>query len=103
MFASTLLQWSALLNPAARAAYQPMTLGISPKLGVVAVGARDCPYTDASALFYFDLEKGGAAAREQGLGQCALARSAPSLKTSVACTGWNKVRALLRVQFFVSL
>ena len=90
------LLWSALLHPAAGAAhpYQPMTLGISPHLGIVAVGARDCPDNDASALFYFDLEKGGAAAQEQGLGQCALARSAASLKTSVACTGWNKVSAL---------
>lgn len=91
--AASLLSWSALLHSPShppRHPYQPMSLGISPQLGVVAVGARDCPDNDASALFFFGLDQGRRIDEKAGLGQCALARSAASLENSFACTGWNK-------------
>ena len=93
--ASAALSWMSLLNSSTgggshSASLQPMSLSISPKLGVVAVGSRDCPVNDASSLFFFNLEDGKKLGEEEGLGQCALARQAPSLSKSVACTGWNK-------------
>ena len=66
--------FSALWATNVTAPYDPLSLAISLKHGVVAVGGRDCPDNSENSLFYYDVQKGKSAGPSvPGLSQIKLA------------------------------
>ena len=69
--------FSALWTTNITVPYDPMSLAISLKHGVVAVGGRDCPGNSENSLFYYDVQKGKSAGPSvKGLSQISLAAEA---------------------------
>lgn len=87
--AAALPVFTALWTANMSLVYDPLSLTLGADLGVVALGARDCPANRESRVTLHDLASGSEGARATGLSQAAMARR--GRVPVVAGQAWDKV------------